>query len=128
MVFYPSRVWRTFLHSVGVLIGLTPKTQIVGVADVGKGLSAELKRQLLSMQFILDKSHSRGENAVLTAPFSKILLLTKINFQPYYVFVDNLCDVNSPPPSNINKTKEKGFQGVLKQGIDLLASLILMEF
>ncbi len=47
------------MHSAGVLIGMTPKTEIVGVADGGKGLSEELKRQFPSMQFILDKSHFR---------------------------------------------------------------------
>ena len=45
------------MHSVAVLIGMTSKTENVGVADWGKGLSGELKRQFPSIQFILDKSH-----------------------------------------------------------------------
>jgi len=45
------------LHSAAVLIGMTPETEVIGVADGGTGLSEELKRQFPSMQFILDKSH-----------------------------------------------------------------------
>ncbi len=45
------------MHSAAVLIGMTPETKIIGVADGGIGLSEELKRQFPSMQFILDKSH-----------------------------------------------------------------------
>jgi len=45
------------MNSLGVLIGMTPKTEIIGVADGGIGLSEELKRQFPSMQFILDKTH-----------------------------------------------------------------------
>lgn len=45
------------MHNIGVLIGMTPKTEIIGVADGGIGLSEELKRQFPSMQFILDKTH-----------------------------------------------------------------------
>ena len=45
------------MHSAAVLIGMTPETEIIGVADGGIGLSEELKRQFPSMQFILDKSH-----------------------------------------------------------------------
>lgn len=47
------------MHSAAVLIGMTSKTEVIGVADGGKGLSEELKRQFPSMQFILDKSHFR---------------------------------------------------------------------
>ncbi len=47
------------MHSAAVLIGMTPETQIIGVADGGIGLSEELKRQFPTMQFILDKSHLR---------------------------------------------------------------------
>ena len=45
------------MHSTAVLTGMTPETKIIGVADGGIGLSEELKRQLSSMQLILDKSH-----------------------------------------------------------------------
>jgi len=45
------------MHSAALLIGMTPETKIIGVADGGIGLSEELKRQFPSMQFILDKSH-----------------------------------------------------------------------
>lgn len=47
------------LHSAAVLIGMTSKTQVIGVADGGIGLSEELKNQFGNMQFILDKSHLR---------------------------------------------------------------------
>ena len=47
------------MHSAAVLIGMTPETKIIGVADGGIGLSEELKRQFTTMQFILDKSHFR---------------------------------------------------------------------
>ncbi len=47
------------MHSAAVLIGMTPETKIIGVADGGIGLSEELKRQFSTMQFILDKSHFR---------------------------------------------------------------------
>ena len=48
------------MHSAAVLIGMTPETKIIGVADGGIGLSEELKRQFSSMQFILDKSHLKN--------------------------------------------------------------------
>jgi hypothetical protein len=47
------------MHSAAVLIGMTPRTEIVGVTDGGIGLSEELKKQFPTMQFILDKSHFR---------------------------------------------------------------------
>ena len=47
------------MYSAAVLAGMSPKTDIVGVADGGIGLSEELKRQFTTMQFILDKSHFR---------------------------------------------------------------------
>ena len=43
--------------TAAVLIGMTPETEIVGVADGGIGLSEELKKQFPSMQFVLDKTH-----------------------------------------------------------------------
>jgi hypothetical protein len=52
---YPEVVSQ--LHSAAVLTGMTPETEIIGVADGGIGLSEELKRQFPTMQFILDKSH-----------------------------------------------------------------------
>jgi len=45
------------MHGAAVLIGMTPKTEIVGVSDGGIGLSEELKKQFPSMQFVLDKTH-----------------------------------------------------------------------
>lgn len=54
---YPNVVSQ--LHEAAVLIGMTPKTEIIGVADGGIGLSEELKKQFPSMHFILDKSHFR---------------------------------------------------------------------
>ncbi len=54
---YPSVVGQ--MHSAAVLIGMTPTTEVVGVADGGIGLSEELKNQFPTMQFILDKSHFR---------------------------------------------------------------------
>lgn len=47
------------MHSAAVLIGMTSKTEVIGIADGGIGLSEELKRQFQNMQFILDKSHFR---------------------------------------------------------------------
>jgi len=47
------------MRSAALLMGMTPRTEIIGVADGGKGLSEELKKQFPSMQFILDKSHLR---------------------------------------------------------------------
>lgn len=54
---YPNVVRQ--MHSAAVLIGMTSKTEIVGVADGGIGLSEELRKQFPSMHFILDKSHFR---------------------------------------------------------------------
>ena len=48
------------LYNAGKLIGMTSKTEIVGVADGVIGLSEEMKRQFPKMQFILDKSHLEG--------------------------------------------------------------------
>jgi len=52
---YPEVIGQ--LHSAAVLAGMTPETDIVGLADGGIGLSEELKRQFPSIQFVLDKSH-----------------------------------------------------------------------
>jgi hypothetical protein len=52
---YPEVISQ--LYSAAVLTGMTPETDIIGVADGGIGLSEELKRQFPTMQFILDKSH-----------------------------------------------------------------------
>ena len=48
------------LYNAAKLIGMASKTEIVGVADGGIGLSEEMKRQFPKMQFILDKSHLKG--------------------------------------------------------------------
>ena len=48
------------LYNAAKLIGMTSKTEIVGIADGGIGLSEEMKRQFPKMQFILDKSHLKG--------------------------------------------------------------------
>lgn len=48
------------LYNAAKLIGMTSKTEVVGVADGGIGLSEEMKRQFPEMQFILDKSHLKG--------------------------------------------------------------------
>lgn len=52
---YPEVV--TQMHSVAITMGLTPETNVVGVADGAPGLSEEMKRQFPQMQFILDKTH-----------------------------------------------------------------------
>ena len=52
---YPEVIGQ--LRQASQLTGLTSKTDIVGVADGGIGLSKELKKQFPTMQFILDKSH-----------------------------------------------------------------------
>lgn len=52
---YPEVISQ--LYNAAVLTGMTPETEIIGVADGGIGLSEELKRQFPTMQFILDKSH-----------------------------------------------------------------------
>lgn len=48
------------LYNTAKLIGMTSKTEVVGVADGGIGLSEEMKRQFEKMQFVLDKSHLKG--------------------------------------------------------------------
>jgi hypothetical protein len=45
------------MRRAALLMGLTPETNVVGVADGAPGLSDELKRQFPQMQFILDKTH-----------------------------------------------------------------------
>jgi hypothetical protein len=45
------------LHNAAVLVGMTPITSVIGVADGGIGIMEELKKQFPNMQFILDKSH-----------------------------------------------------------------------
>lgn len=45
------------LYNAAKLIGMTSKTEVIGVADGGIGLSEEMKRQFPKMQFVLDKSH-----------------------------------------------------------------------
>ena len=48
------------LYNAAKLIGMTSKTEIIGIADGGIGLSEEMKRQFPKMQFVLDKSHLEG--------------------------------------------------------------------
>ena len=45
------------LYKAAKWIGMTSKTETVGVADGAIGLSEEMKRQFPKMQFVLDKSH-----------------------------------------------------------------------
>ena len=45
------------LYNAAKWIGMTSKTETVGVADGAIGLSEEMKRQFPKMQFVLDKSH-----------------------------------------------------------------------
>lgn len=45
------------IHSAAVIVGMTPETKVIGVADGGIGLREELERQFPNMQFILDKTH-----------------------------------------------------------------------
>jgi len=52
---YPAIVSQ--MRRAAILIGLTPETKVVGVADGAPGMSEELKRQFSQMQFILDKTH-----------------------------------------------------------------------
>ncbi len=52
---YPEVVRDLF--NASVLIGMSPETEAVGVADGGIGLMEELKSQFPNMQFILDKTH-----------------------------------------------------------------------
>lgn len=55
MVSYPMIVSQ--MRKAANLIGLTPYTYVVGVADGAPGLSEELVKQFPQMQFILDKTH-----------------------------------------------------------------------
>ncbi len=55
MVSYPMIVSQ--MRRAAILMGLTPNTDVVGVADGAPGLSEELMRQFPQMQFILDKTH-----------------------------------------------------------------------
>jgi hypothetical protein len=48
------------LYNAAKLTGMTSKTETIGVADGGIGLSEEMKRQFPKMQFVLDKSHLEG--------------------------------------------------------------------
>lgn len=52
---YPEVVGQLF--GAAVLEGMTPETQVVGVADGGIGLKEELERQFPNIRFILDKPH-----------------------------------------------------------------------
>jgi hypothetical protein len=52
---YPEVVSQ--LVCVAAMLGMAEETDVVGVADGGKGLREELENQFPNMQFILDKSH-----------------------------------------------------------------------
>jgi len=52
---YPEVVEQ--LYGAAQYIGMTSKTEIVGVCDGGIGLPEALQRQFPTMQFVLDKSH-----------------------------------------------------------------------
>jgi hypothetical protein len=52
---YPEIVEQLF--NASILKGMSPKTNVIGVADGGIGLAEELKNQFTNMQFILDKPH-----------------------------------------------------------------------
>jgi len=52
---YPEVVAQ--LVCVASMLGMGEETDVVGVADGGKGLREELENQFPNMQFILDKSH-----------------------------------------------------------------------
>jgi hypothetical protein len=54
---YPEVVGQLF--NASVLIGMTPETRVIGIADGGIGLKEELENQFPNMQFILDKAHLR---------------------------------------------------------------------
>ncbi len=45
------------LFSASILAGMSPQTEIVGVADGGPGLKEALEKQFENIQFILDKTH-----------------------------------------------------------------------
>ena len=52
---YPIVVGQ--LYQAAEYVGMTSRTEIIGVSDGGIGLPEELQRQFPTMQFILDKSH-----------------------------------------------------------------------
>ena len=45
------------LFDASVMVGMTPDTEVIGVADGGTGLKEELENQFADLQFILDKTH-----------------------------------------------------------------------
>ena len=55
MASYPEVVGQ--LVDASILRGMSPETQVVGVADGGNGLKEELERQFGTLQFILDTKH-----------------------------------------------------------------------
>ncbi len=55
MASYPEVVGQ--LVEASILSGMSPETQVVGVADGGNGLKEELERQFDNLQFILDTKH-----------------------------------------------------------------------
>lgn len=55
---YPSVVRQ--LLAIAIQQGMTPKTQIVAVADGGQGLKEELEVQFHPLQFILDRPHLKS--------------------------------------------------------------------
>ncbi len=52
---YPEVVGQLF--DASVMVGMTPDTEVIGVADGGIGLKEELENQFADLQFILDKTH-----------------------------------------------------------------------
>jgi hypothetical protein len=54
---YPEVVSQLF--KAASLLGMSDKTDVIGVADGGQGLREELDNQFSNMQFILDKPHLR---------------------------------------------------------------------
>jgi hypothetical protein len=52
---YPEVVGQLF--NASVMCGMSPKTQIIGIADGGIGLKEESENQFPDMQFISDKAH-----------------------------------------------------------------------
>ena len=52
---YPEVVGQLF--QAAVFAGLTPETDVIGIADGGNGLKEALEKQFDGMQFILDKQH-----------------------------------------------------------------------
>ncbi len=55
---YPDVVGQ--LHDASVMVGMTPDTEVIGVADGGIGLKVELENQFHGLQFILDKTHLKS--------------------------------------------------------------------